>query len=92
MTLKGCTRQTVVLNGEVGGIFERAYFILRSDLPARTGSGDMLREANRIVREHTFSRSPRRLRKLKIKLFALGALSGSAAVGLAWLVFSLILR
>lgn len=88
MAIRGCARQTVVVNGGRGDVFEAAYFIVRPDVPEDSlRAPDILREANRIVSECCFEpgRRPRRLR-----LFVLGALSGGAAVGLAWLLCALL--
>ncbi len=89
MVIRGCARQTVVVNGRRGDIFEAAYFIVRPDATgAVPGTADILREANRIVSECCFSsKRPRR----RLPMFALGALSGGAAVGLCWLVCQLLI-
>lgn len=83
MVIRGCARQTVVVSGGRGDIFEAAYFIVRPDAPCGGGELDLLGEANRIVRECCLaSERPRR----RIWPFLLGVAAGGAAVGLLWLL------
>lgn len=84
MVIRGCARQTVVVSGGRGDIFEAAYFIVRPDAPRDGGSErELLGEANRIVRECCLaSERPRR----RIWPFVLGVLAGAASVGLLWLL------
>lgn len=86
MAIKGCARQTVVLRGGRGDVFESAYFIVRADASGLPQT-DILSEANRIVAESCFS--TRRSRG-DLWRFLLGAAAGAAVVSLAWLISALI--
>ena len=87
MAIKGCARQMIVVNAGRGDVFETAYFIVRADAGG-VGQTDMLREANRIVPESCFATG--RPRGGWLRWFFTGVLAGAAAVGLAWLIVSLL--
>ncbi|MBQ9080589.1 MAG: hypothetical protein IJY27_05910 [Clostridia bacterium] len=89
MAIKGCARQMVVLNGTGGSMFETAYFIVKADA-GDVRQGDLLREANRIIEESCFTANKRRKMRRGVLFFA-GMAVGALAVGLLWLVFSLVL-
>lgn len=93
MAIKGCSKQMIVLNGTGGSAFEAAYFIVKSDTGGRARShGDLLREANRIVEENTFTAGRTRFgtaARERILLFSAGALCGAMLVGLVWLFAAL---
>ena len=88
MGIKGCARQMVVLNGGSGSVFETAYFIVKANAED-VNRGDMMQEANRIIRENCFS--ARRSKKERLWSFVLGACIGAAAVGLAWLLWTVLI-
>ncbi|MGI6166660.1 MAG: hypothetical protein ACOYIA_00775 [Eubacteriales bacterium] len=95
MAIKGCSRQMIVLNGTGSSMFETAYFIVKPDADIRPHThGDLLREANRIVEENSFSYCDRRRktpgRAVRVWLFVAGLLSGSLVTGLAWLLSAII--
>lgn len=95
MSIKGCSRQMIVLNGTGSSIFETAYFIVKSDLQRQSSHSDMLREANRIVEENCFSdvgrgdigKFGRRKRAFTRGLiFGAGALCGGSLIGIIWVL------
>ena len=93
MAIKGAVRQTIVLRCVDSEMFEAAYFVVKQGKSGERGSGDMLREANRIVSENTFSAKAKRYgaqRRLRLRSFAFGALCGGGAVGVLWFVLALI--
>lgn len=93
MAIKGCTRQMIVLNGNAGGMFETAYFIVKPDAGQRPlTQSDMLREANRIVEENSFAGTCRRRAGTRTLLFFAGVAAGAFCMGILWLAVSLILR
>lgn len=87
IAIKGCARRVVVLNRVGDGMFETAYFILKSGVD-EPSDGDMLREANRIIEEHSFSPT-RTARKKSVFAFVYGVLAGGGVIGLLWLLLSL---
>lgn len=93
MAIKGAARQMVVLRCVDSEMFETAFFVIKPGRKNHGRGGDMLREANRIVEANSIpDRSARvaRLKRFKIKLFALGVLAGGGAVGAVWLAMTLI--
>lgn len=85
-TVKGAQRQVVVVQTNDSRWFEEAFFVVRRDA-RRTVSAenDMLLEANRILREHTFGNDRKRRHGLpRAVWFFLGVALG-AAVGLLFL-------
>lgn len=82
--VKGISRQVIVVQSPDTDLFEQAIFILRSSAVGEGVTEErLLQEAEKIVRGSRRKRSP----------FAFGAfwaLCGGGAVGLVWLIVSLI--
>jgi len=94
MAIKGAARQMIVLRCGDSEMFETAYFVVKPGSRGRIRGGDMLREANRIVEENSFSVKAKKkygaVRRLRLKLFALGTLCGGGTVGAVWIAVSLL--
>ena len=95
MAIKGCSRQMIVLNGTGSSMFETAYFIVKPDADIRPHThSDLLREANRIVEENSFSSCDSKRGApgpaMRVWLFVAGLLSVSFVTGLAWLLSAVI--
>ena len=73
--IKGCQREMVMLRVDESEIFESAWFVLRRERVA-VSDGDMLAEANRIVRG-TDSQEKRRSRLFSISSFVVGFCLGA---------------
>ena len=92
MAIKGAVKQTIVLRCTDSELFEAAYFVLKGDGAHRSRSDDMLREANRIVAENSFSEKRKRrggIWRFRMRMFALSALCGGGVVGMMWACFVL---
>ena len=91
--IRGIQRQTMVIRTQDSAYFEEVQFLLRpiADGKART-EGDILREAETILRESGLY--PERRRKKRkgsgAMLFLCGVLSGGGTVGLLWLILALL--
>ena len=87
--IKGAQKQMIVLRTANSRYFDEAYFVLRRELPVQKGaSGEMLLEADRILRENTAdSHVGSRKRKRGLLFFCFGfLLGGGAAALLCWLL------
>ncbi len=78
MLLKGCRKNLVVLRGIGSDYIEEAYLVLRPDAPP-TGSGDIVKEANRLVREYETGQKKKRI-SFSVPSFLTGLVLGCAAV------------
>ena len=93
MAIKGSARQMVVLRCVDSEMFETAFFVIKPGRKSHGRGGDILREANRIVEANSIpERTARvsRLKRFKMKLFALGVLAGSVTGGAVWLAVALL--
>lgn len=88
--LKGIQKNMVWIKTPDSRYFESAYFVMRSMQASDVRDGDMLLEANRIIKHSDPQRdrrsSKKRQRKAKLGAFFCGFLSGSAALALCWLI------
>ena len=84
--LKGIQKNVIMIQPRSGGIFERAYFILRDDKrPSRCDRSEMVKEANRIIADSVIlTHKKRKKRPSRFIMFILGALFGGGAVGILW--------
>lgn len=48
--IRGAQKKMIVIRTHDSRVFEEAYFVIRRDTDAATGDGDMLSEADRIIR------------------------------------------
>ena len=86
--IKGSQKQMIVLRTADSRYFDEAYFVLRKELPRQEGTnGEMLLEADRILREGTGDShaSPQRLRH-RLAFFCVGFLLGGIAAALLCLL------
>ena len=92
--LKGIQKNMVWIKTPESRYFESAYFVMRSAQSNLPSDGDMLIEANRIIKnsdpKSDRKASKQKGRRAKIYAFFCGFLSGSAALAISWLI-SLIL-
>ena len=84
--MKGCQRRVIHLKNPGGGLFEEAFFFLRSPEPdAGSDPREMVAEANRIL-SGCGEGAPKR-RRAKLVAFSCGVLLGAAiAVGMLFLI------
>ena len=87
--IKGSQKQLIVLRTAESRYFDEAYFILRREIdPGRQKKGDMLVEANRILRERADFDKPDKKRFCgKWFFFAMGVLLGGALASGLFLIF-----
>lgn len=53
--LKGCQRQIIKISGCADTVFEEAYFILKPSKYNGMSESELIKEANRIIRENSYS-------------------------------------
>ena len=82
--IKGAQKQMIVLRTADSRYFDEAYFVLRKELPVQKGAkGEMLFEADRILRESTNdARIGHKKRKRGLLFFCIGFLLGLGAAAL----------
>ena len=88
--IKGAQKQMIVLRTADSRYFDEAYFVLRREFPIQKGaSGEMLVEADRILRENTAdTRAEKKKRKHHPLAFCIGFLLGfGASALLCWFFF-----
>ncbi len=89
--VKGISRRVIVVDSPDPRVFDQAIFILRKDVQAEDGvtSRQLVDQAVRIAKSYTRAQGlpPVRRRRMAPLLAALG---GSAVVGLAWLLITLL--
>ena len=85
--MKGCERRVIRLKNPGGGLFEEAFFLLRTPLPERGGDPrEMVAEANRILLG-CGAGAPSKRRRFRLRAFLLGAMLGAAlAVGVLFVI------
>ena len=88
--IKGAQKQMIVVRTGNSRYFDEAYFVLRREVRApKHAKGELLAEADRILRESTLPVRPRRGRRLpSLWLFVGGVLLGG---GVAVLICLLVL-
>ena len=87
--VKGISRRVVVVESPDQRLFEQAIFIVRNDAAGKgVTSRELVEEARRVAKNYAGgSQNSRRFGELKPAVYAL---MGAAAIGLVWLVVSLI--
>lgn len=87
--VKGISRRVVVVDAPDQRFFEQAIFIVRNDAAGMgVTSRELVEEARRVAKNYAGgSQNSRRLGELKPAVYAL---MGAAAIGLVWLVVSLL--
>ena len=87
--IKGAQKQMIVVRTGDSRYFDEAYFVLRREVKARRRAcGEMLSEADRILRESGLEVSTHRRIPRGVWLFLLGGLAGA---GIAVLMFLTVL-
>lgn len=88
--LKGCQRETILLQTRDSALFECAWFVLRREKPAVT-EADMLAEAERIVREGARAEKRRFGGRNwgKWCVFLSGVLCGAVIFAMIWLFLAI---
>ncbi len=80
--LRGCQKKIIFLRNTDSDVFEEAYFVIKDDAAVSPGAEeDMVREANRILRENIISRArPRKavVRRGTFLPFLIGTLFSAA--------------
>ncbi len=88
--VKGCQRRVLHLKNPESGLFEEAFFFLKSPSPAGDGGArEMVAEANRILLGCRASDALRKPRG-RLSAFLLGVLSGAAVAVAALFLIGLI--
>ena len=84
--VKGCQRSAVVLRGGSSALFDEAYFILKTD-KINVSEGQMLAEANRIVKESVYphGKEEKLSAKAHLRSFLFGLICGALILALFWL-------
>lgn len=77
MIIKEFKKNLVILKGLSCDYVEEAFIILKGDLPRNTQSGDIVKEANRIIAEYRTGKKRKR-RPFSLPSFFLGI--GTASV------------
>ena len=91
--VKGCQRRVLHLKNPESGLFEEAFFFLKTPAPpcdGASGAREMVDEANRILLGCRAADTARRPR-FRLTAFFLGALAGAAFTATALLVIGLII-
>ena len=76
MVIKGCRKNLVVMKNIGSDFIEEAYFVLKNEMPAGTGGGDIVKEANRIIAEYQTGKKKNRF-PFSLISFVLGAIAAS---------------
>ncbi len=100
--IRGAQKKMIVIRTHDSRVFEEAYFVMRKETEATVEDGDMLTEADRIIRRSTAgmtaaaipdperreSAGERRRQKMRgILWFFAGVLAGGGCVGfLLWML------
>lgn len=85
--LKGLQKNMIYIQLPKGKYFESAYFVIRSRIGEREARhGEMVREANRLIGELGIVEPRKKREGGKVMFFVYGALAGTSAVALVWLV------
>lgn len=85
--IRGCQKRIIKIKNTGSGIFDEAYFILR-DKPEKKGrpaETDMIKEANRIIRENQLSQPAPEGKYSRFSIGPLCFLLGAAVCALAFL-------
>lgn len=84
--IRGIQRQTVVIKTQESPYFEEAQLLLRPTAALGEKKNDILREADRILRDSGLfpSRVRNRRRGKSVAVFFIGLLSGMGGMGLVW--------
>ena len=86
MIIKEYKKHLVIMKGVGSDYVEEAFLILKSDLPKNAVSGDIVREANRIISEYRTGRKRKRL-PFSLPSFLLGILSASVISVILFFIF-----
>ena len=76
MIIKEFKKHLVILKGLACDYIDEAFIILKGDLPRDVKSGDILKEANRIITEYRTGKKRKRL-SFSLASFLLGAIAAS---------------
>ena len=76
MIIKEFKKNLVILKGLACDYIDEAFIILKGDLPRDPPSGDILKEANRIIAEYRTGKKRKRL-SFSLASFLLGAIAAS---------------
>lgn len=90
--IKGCERRIIYIRDTGSPVFKEAYFILRDGAPP-ISHGDMVAEAERIIRERTSPRTVETQKRPSVdrKNFLAGVLVSAGVFSAAILILALVL-
>ena len=85
--IKGAQKQLIVVRTQGNPYFDEAYFVLRREIEAQKHKkSDILKEANRILEEHTLVSAPKKKSKRFLWWFLAGLLCGGLGALLPFLL------
>ena len=85
--IKGAQKQLIVVRTQGNPCFDEAYFVLRREIEAQKHKkSDILKEANRILEEHTLVSAPKKKSKRSLWWFLAGLLCGGLGALLPFLL------
>lgn len=90
--IKGCQKRMIFIKNTGCDLFDEAYFVLKSDIPASEENQDnIIRTATAIINEHEYPLNKRKRAKSKrskaLLFFILGALLGATLCALGFIIF-----
>ncbi|MBQ6892887.1 MAG: hypothetical protein IJN48_01660 [Clostridia bacterium] len=83
--MRGCERKIIMLKGTDSEIFDEAYFLIRRDFKEAGRTGEIVREAQRIVDMNTVRHGREKRKKKERAAFFIGLAAG-LAVGVILLI------
>lgn len=86
MIYKGCEKRMIKLKSTGSSIFEEAYFVLNSRRGGQVSYQEMIREANRIVGENSFSSANKHHSLRPWVLFLTGLFCGAGFSSLIFII------
>ncbi len=82
MVYKGCEKRMIMIKNTGSELFEEAYFILNNKKASRVSEYDMMKEANRIVENNSFTGNVQENKRSPLLIYLLGVLCGIGITGL----------
>lgn len=82
MVYKGCEKRMIMIKNTGSELFEEAYFILNNKKASRITEYDMVKEANRIVANNSYTSIGEEKQKSPLFIYLIGLFSGIGLTGL----------
>lgn len=84
MIIKGYKKHFVIVKGIGSDYIDEAYLVLKNELPKGTASGDIIKEATRIITEYQTAKKRKRL-PFSLPSFLLGILLAGVIAGVLFI-------